>query len=424
MLSRVRDIIRRMKNIPGWILVGVLLFATSAHAQKLREPLRPGPYFLGYESEPSMDYGGRMIVSLHRGVSDLGAVFTRRFPYVAAAYEFPIALLISSVQHEVFGHGARAREYNLDPDYGFGLDASAYTTIDKDPKNNMDLANLCAGGTEADSVMAHRILLDLCDPDGGPACSIPLMFFAKMDFSLYVFSTAKPTEDSAVFTDDYESGNDIALYLVTRQAQRLGGSAVDVWNRDYDIDFDEPELKDTYNQMQSAAVWNMADPMMWASMFLYVRQHLIQGKRRTAAPALPLGPHAAITIGTRAAMSPDSVTRFADLYLLTDIGIFNVYGRDLQSTEQTTYGFGAAIQRLHLGEAVLLNLAGDLWKNPEGTEEFYDNDSGWNMSSEAQFALGGPVWLALKVGGKSEGFLPGLPSDSGVYGGAGVVVGF
>ncbi|MDI6775325.1 MAG: hypothetical protein QME60_08060 [Verrucomicrobiota bacterium] len=388
-----------------------------------------GPYFIGYETEPAMEAGGRLITTVHGAVSDAGWRIFKRLRGLPASHETLLGLYLSVVQHEVFGHGSRAREYKLNPEYGFGNDFSGYTEVKKDPRDNLQMVNLSSGGTEADSVLARRILLDMCRPGGWPACSVPLMFFAKTDLSLYVLSTSKPKADNGdaeerSFVNDYENGNDIAIYLASRQAQRLGGRAGDVWNRDYEIDFAEVELKESWNHARAAATWNLADPMLWGGMFLYIRRHLIQAKRATAAPAIPLGHGYGLTAGTRAALAPDSVTRFLDLYFLTPAGIFSVYGRDLTSTEETTMGFGAGVYHLRAGPALTLSLAGDVWRNPSAPEEFEQDDAGWNLSSEAEISLGGPVSLSFKAGGKSEGYFPGAPNDAGAYGGAGVVVAF
>src|SRR5687767_14847677 len=67
-------------------------------------------YFLGYETEPAMDFGGRTLTSLHSGLSrafgsirDMG----ERHPGLAPSWEFPVAAAILLVQHEVGGHGGR-----------------------------------------------------------------------------------------------------------------------------------------------------------------------------------------------------------------------------------------------------------------------------------------------------------------------------
>ena len=67
-------------------------------------------YFLGFETDPAMDYGGASVVSVHsllsRGISRVVPI-----SYAAPAYEFFFAAGLSTFQHEVFGHGSRGREF-------------------------------------------------------------------------------------------------------------------------------------------------------------------------------------------------------------------------------------------------------------------------------------------------------------------------
>ncbi len=427
-----------MKIIP--IAIGLLVL--SAHLHGADGPRttddgtdaarRWGPYFLGHESEPSMDYGGRVMTSLHTGVSDLGSILTRRFPYVAPAYEVPLALLVSTMQHEIHGHGSRAREYNLKPSYGFGLDFSAYTTIDRNPRNIEQLATLAAGGTEATAIQARRILLDLCRPGTLPASTVPLMWLSKLDLSLYIAVTSRPraTDDQSgsdhetSFIEEFENGNDIAIYLVTRQAARRQADPTDVWQRNYEIDFDDPILQTNYRQVQDVAIWNALDPMMWAAMFFYVKEHAIRGKRTIPTPALPFNERFAFTMGTRGAIGPQSVSRFLDLYLLTPSAVFSIYGRDLRSADQTTYGFGGGIHRMTPSALPLkASLSGDIWDFPAGPEDIYEG-VGWNVSGEIEFPVHTTMGLALKAGYKNKGYFPGTPTDAGAYMGGGVTARF
>ena len=67
----------------------------AASAESVDIGPRFGPFFLGHETEPSMDYGGRTIASLHTAACDLGWKLSRRMPYLAPAYEAPLAILFS-----------------------------------------------------------------------------------------------------------------------------------------------------------------------------------------------------------------------------------------------------------------------------------------------------------------------------------------
>jgi len=379
-------------------------------------------YFLGFESEPAMDYGGQDVVTVHSAISR-GLSKVVKTSYVAPAYEFFFAAGLSTFQHEVFGHGSRAREYSLDPEYSFGFDFSGGTGLNKDPTTVEQNIIIAAGGTEGDSVMAHRILMDLYTGDGTDGSKIPLMAIAKIDFSLYCLITPDPSSSRGDFQDAYTNGNDIAYYLTARQAQRGHANPADVWNNNYAVDFQDPMLKDNYDEARAAAIWNLVDPSALAAMVGYVADHVIDGKTQVRPPVVPLGGGFGMTVGTRAFLGPEEVTRFLDLYLITPGPLVMLYARDLQSSVDQTYGYGAGLYKIPVGSRVKLSLLGDLWQTPESAEKLYDG-TGWNTCGEVSTMFSDHVGVTCKLGDKSDGYFPGTPMAAGVYGGAGVLVAF
>jgi phosphohistidine phosphatase SixA len=389
-------------------------------------PDRPGdshaPYFLGWQSEPTMDASGRMVDSAQRGVSRAFAAIAPSRPGLAPAWEFPLAVFLSLVQHEVAGHGGRAREFDLRPSYGFGFDFSAYTTIAREPQTNEEVALLSVGGSEANSVLAHRALLALHGPDGAEGASFPLALVAKLDLTLYVAGTPSPTGSAAIREEmvlAFEQGNDVAIYLATRQAQRRGADPVSVWQRTFEIDFDEPRLRQDWRAVRRAATWNALDPALVAAGVAYFRHHVAGGAVRIRAPTLPLGPRARLGVGTRGALGPESVSRYLDLYLVTAGPLMRVYVRDLASSQERTWGTGARLHELRVGEVWKVSLVADWWQEPAAPEGFY-RGRGWHGGAEVEAPLAGRWGATIAGGAKSSGFLPGLPVASGAYLGAGL----
>ncbi len=348
----------------------------------------------------------------------------RPYCFFAPAYEVPLAIFWSTFQHEINGHGGRGRDFSLDPSYGFGLDLSAYTEVDVDPRSNEELAFLAGAGTEADSVMAHTIVLDAFRPEGVDAAAAPLLLLAKLDFSLYCLITPDPREPKGAgddFIDQYRDGNDIAIWLVTRQAQRTGGSASDVWNDRYTIDFADTLLNENYDDAYSTAIWNLLDPSMWALMVPYVWDHVVHGQRRIDEPVLPLGGGFGLSLGTRGFIGPSEVTRYLDLYLVTPLGLATLYVRDLDSSVDRAYGYGAGFHGLRLGRFAGLSITGDYWDQPDSAEAFFD-DGGWCAAGEVELSFT-PRWgVSVKGGYKERGYLPGTPVDEGAFFGAGLRV--
>lgn len=380
------------------------------------------PVFLGYETEPGMDFGGRTVASLHSVVSRaLGSIpALEQHPGVAPAYEFPVAAALLLIQHEVGGHGGRAREFGLGPSYVFNYDFSGGTSVDRAPETNEQNILLGAGGAEADGVLAHRILRDALRRDGVDGAKIPLALMTKLDLTLYILETADPEDEGEDgFVSQYQEGNDVAFYLVARQAQRRGADPEDVWNGVYAVDLSDPLLQEMSDDLRTAAIWNALDPSLVSAVYAYFRDHVIGGRVRVHPPVLRLGDGLGLTLGTRAALGPQEVSRFLDLHAATGWGILTFYIRDLDSSIDRTYGYGAAVHGLRLGDRLALSLQADTWDEPAAREGLYEG-TGWNASAELDARLG-PRWgLAAKVGSKSGGFFPGRPIDEGAYMGFGV----
>lgn len=407
------------------LIATLILLPTFAQAQTGPDEL--DPWFLGYETEPAMDFGGRTLASLQTGISrGIGSIkdIGERHPGVTPAWEFPVGAALLLVQHEVGGHGGRARELGLGPSYGFGFDFSGYTNTDRAPRTNEELLLLAAGGVEADQILARRVFLDLLRDQGTDAAKIPLALMAKLDLSLYVSTVPhpRPGDDEGDFSDEATSGNDMVLYLVGRQAQRRHAPAVDVWNGTYAIDFEDPLLEDNWDDARITAIWNVLDPTLVAGLFAYFRDHVLHGESRVRAPMLHAG-NVGLILGTRGALGPQSVSRFLDLHAATRLGVFTVYIRDLDSSIDRAYGFGAGVHGLRLGSRIDLGFSGDIWTEPESLERLSEGD-GWNATVEVNARLGARWGVSAKAGAKSDGFFPGLPQEDGAYVGLGVMGGW
>ncbi|HEY3175992.1 MAG TPA: hypothetical protein VGK94_09580 [Candidatus Polarisedimenticolia bacterium] len=383
------------------------------------------PYFLGWESEPTMDYGGRDVTSLHLGLCRAIGTMAHagRRPMLAAAWEVPFGLFLSVVQHEVMGHGGRAREFHLRPSYGAGLDFSFYTTIDKDPQSNEVTTLIAAGGTEADNILARRLLLDLYRPDGAEGAVVPLLIMAKIDLTLYALQTEKPDrhdrDRQKDFQDQFEEGNDMAYWIVGRQAQRVGADPTMVWEQDYNIDFSDTRVLDTWRDMRATALWNFLDPAVGASVYSWLSDHLRKGSPRIRPPVLRLGGGWGLTAATRGYLGPAEVSRFLDILATTPIGTMGAYLRDLDSADDRTYGWGFGLHRVRLARFMQMNLQGDSWREPEAIERA-SNGSRWNGSAEVEFLFADRWGFSAKGGYKKEGFYPGTPMDRGTYLGFGL----
>jgi hypothetical protein len=396
---------------------------TSVQARRGPD-VRFDPYLAAWSTEPAMACGGLTLASVQRfGGRLLGSTEgARQHPGIAAAWEFPFALGLSTVTHEVNGHGGRAREFGLDPYYGFDpLRLSAFTGTRRVPRSRDDIISISAAGTEADSVLANQLFVDLARPDGAEASTLPLALIAKLDLTLYVFTTARPDSANATdFRDQYQQGNDIANYLVGRQGQRRQLDLNDLWNQVADVDYSDPLLKKNSDAARIAAIWNVLDPVMILTTVEYVREHLDNGAVRVSAPMLQLGSAVGLSTGTRAFLAPSYVTRYLDVYARVPFGVGSFYVRDLDSSVARTWGWGAGFTYGPAGSRLSANLTADRWDEPASAEHG-DGRPGWNVSGEVRVPITPRFGVLVNAGHKTLGFVPGRPVNAGTYAGLGVL---
>jgi hypothetical protein len=383
------------------------------------------PYLAGWSSEPTMEYGGLVLASVQRlGSRLLGrSAAAREHPGLAAAWEIPLAQFLSIVTHEVNGHGGRGREFDLQPRYGFDLlRMAAYTGTLRSPTSRDEVVSISGAGTEADTVLASRLLADLARPGGADASTFALAAFGKLDLTLYAFLTSKP--DSATgpdFQQQFHDGNDIANYLVARQVQRRNGSLDDLWNQVSAVDVTDPLIGKTYDAARVAALWNALDPMLITTGIQYARQHLGKGDARIRVPMLELGHGVGLTAGTRAYLAPSYVTRYVDVYVRVPFGVGSVYGRDLDSSVARAWGWGGSFTVTPAASRVSANVTAERWDEPR-SDEHGAGRPGWHVSGEMRVPVGPRFGFQLTVGRKTAGFVPGRPVPEGTYAGVGVLV--
>jgi hypothetical protein len=259
------------------------------------------------------------------------------------------------------------------------------------------------------------VMLDLLRPEGTDGARIPLAFMSKLDLTVYVASAKRPGPG---LVNQFRDGNDVAYYLFSRQAEERGADPATVWDNTYVPIPEDPALDHNRQAARAAALWNLLDPSLAGAMVNYFRQHVIGGEARVHAPVLRAG-DIGFTVGTRAALGPQEVCRYLDLYAATRRRVLTLYVRDLDSSLNRTYGGGLGLYGLRLGSGLELGFAADAWKEPDSIKGPHTG-TGWNATGELDARLGDRWGLAAELGSKSEGFVPGLPISDGVYFGLGV----
>lgn len=419
---------RRRRTAAGLLLLLASGFAVADDAAEPAEPARrPGDVlYFGFETDPAMDAGGRTVASIQKGfglLMDRWAKGSKR-PGLRPAWEFPSALLLSLVQHEILGHGARGREFGLDPTYGFGWDLSAYTSIDIPPSTHDQEQALAAGGTESSNVVARRLLLESHRLGGTYGAAIPFLLISKLDLPLYVLLTDEPDAGDYGAEEDfigqYRSGNDMAVYLAGRQGARAGVDVADVWNRVYVPDTADPRLHADYRDLRLAALWNLLDPALIGATVQYFRDHVLDEDPAVEGFMLDAGRGVRLSMTTRSVLAPNAISHYLEMLIRTPRGLATAYVRDLDSGIDRTWGAGAGLHALRFGETASIGFDLESWTEPR-SEESTRTGSAWCVSAEAEITPSRHWGFALSAGTKSDGYLAGRPLGSGGFFGVGLL---
>ena len=192
------------------------------------EPPPVGTYQFIYDRNFTPYAGGENLLTLHRGIEKFEENSPLKekpgfLPGFSRAMELifgwlPINYMTMVVQHEVFGHGYRIRDFGKDvatvtkytfkvpPPFGPGGAATRFE-FKSDPSFSQALA-LTGGGVEATGILAHQLRMQWIKTGTLPAQEALLYSFSQGDLPAYVNSL----KSNFKILDDAE-GHDIKAYL-------------------------------------------------------------------------------------------------------------------------------------------------------------------------------------------------------------------
>lgn len=318
----------------------------------------------------------------------------------------PLSLVGTLVQHEVFGHGFRVREFTK-----FGYCVSHYSFFQPEggiastfyyhpEKEQPFLENVIAlGGTEANTVLAGRMRENYFEKGFMDGRLAPMYSLANCDLAEYIQLTAKKLHDK----ESNIEGNDIVSYLDT----------VNQMNPDNPV---------TITQLSKLSYLILLDPFYWGnqlSLFSYVlfgKEFPIPVFQKGAyrfVPAVspnltPFGPEVIIeqyfSIGTKPQRTYVRFTPYNNRGCL-GFGYKNLY---LQTVENT-----------HIGCII------DAWYAPKlpdlsASELYFTKQSSMRPGGQALLTIRQSIErfadckFGFDVGFKTKGYLIGTPIEKGV----------
>lgn len=399
---------------------------TQAQRPTLRIELLASPRF-------SMEEGTRTLASLRQFVFLYDDVLTSKLAFDETGWkrrslgitgrlvklvllDVPIDRFLQTVEHEVFGHGARAREEGQWPEFSFGLPIP-YSTLLSPAQQYSGMAfyeysglvdrdlPVTAGGIESNVFDAHFRAVRLLSDGGQMHYSDALQYFSAR----FVYVNRLLNTDVLGTHQNFGDPDEYARGLMQR---------FDLFGREAQIT--------TSQRLRRAWATTFVDPMWWWSATQLIVDYLGRGERWSTVPRLHLG-DAAISPLVRFNLSPFGAEHYLDIVITVPQLTVDAYVRAVSSGLALSIGTGARVLGWKPRPWLEVGGALDVWLQPELLPDYLNAFDGRQLPGISLMAEA--TWRPLKhwglvgqLGWKSSGYVMSLPARAGIFGFGGVAL--
>lgn len=376
--------------------------------------------------------GAHNIVTLHRGLYGLENRYLKArwfdendFVKKAAGITYRLAktILLDNVvdylgflgQHEVFGHGARYREFgftdngftlNLPPPYGNGKGWARTGRL----KGNRVVAPhertaMIFGGSESNIILSGIIRDNWLQRGSMNYRETFLYLYSANDLNAYILRTKYGLRG--------EGGNDVLNYLRTINS-----------HEGYP---DEEDYRLTLDKLAGYAWIGLLDPFQYYSLYTYFKTYLWSGKENHPFPMISLG-EVKYLPSFHPGLTPFGPELYFENFFTKDNKIFHFYVRSGEPTFHKFWGFGGRAVNLVQKKRLSLDSQIDIWKQPPvllGGPSLTESKGGWGgaVLGTVHYRLLGDssfLHLTVKAGYKTAGYLEGERLSEGLIFRAGI----
>lgn len=290
-------------------------------------------------------------------------------------------------QHEVFGHGARGREFGLS-----GLKYNVTPFSGATYFNNTQLLQLSlseqiafsAGGIEGDGILAKYLRDQWLNSKCMDTREANLYYRTSLDQTFYILNTKYYEKHSS-----FPAGHDIKEYIV--DVNRWYGSAVL-----------------TTQKLRKQALMDFFDPFFFYSLFS-MGDYVIEGNQAFEYPMIPIGAYCYLP-ALRLSLTP-----FGPEYQFLNFvkGIDNVIQATLRYGHtgfKRSYGLAVEATRLWTSDLLTFDGKVDIWNQPKlftSNAASAPNRFGGAISCIARYRLMDQLDLMGQIGYKTSGYMPG-----------------
>lgn len=333
----------------------------------------------------------------------------------------PLATFEAAVIHEVFGHGARARELGGGASYRFSLPGVYCAIFSTGSDTCVSTAHATTrpgvqdqalaftfGGLESNYLTAWWLNAHLVQTQGWMHHGDLLVYLRSKNAyaTSFVFDGALGSPGAG------EATNDVHNYVTELQ---------DRFNR-----WRPEDRSNIARRLQTAYLWNLADPTLLFAAYGTVVDTLFHGKRMTRLPLPSIGGTYVYPV-PRFNLSPFGAEHYVDVFFGRGGAVLDVYGRVGSSGLASYTGGGLRVLGWKPARAVGLGAELDVWDQPEVLPDVrgaYDrpNRFGVNVGALMDIGVIERVGVTARLAYKTSGYLMGQPLAEGVHGYVGLRV--
>jgi hypothetical protein len=304
-------------------------------------------------------------------------------------------------QHEVFGHGARAREFHL-PITKYVIrpfsGATYYTLYDFNKLNLHQKITFSAGGMEANTILSKRIRDRWLGSNRIDEREASLYLSSSMDQTFYILGTKGITH--------FSEGHDVDAYI----------SLVNTW-------YGKPSL--THSKLRHKVLINFLDPFFYYSWYS-LGNYIYDGSQALCDfPMIPLGNYRYLP-GARLALAPYGPEYQFLNFIKTPEHLIQATLRYGNTSGQVSTGATVDITRIWTSDLLNLDLNLSVWNQPKLFTQHAEPKHtrlGFATSIIARYQVVEKLDLMGQLGYKTTGFLEGETLKRGIIARIGLVLG-
>lgn len=391
-----------------------------------------GKYPLLIDKRYSSTVGAVNLISLHHGIYGLEnkvlkTAWQRESTFgqklLGITYRLNKTILLDNVidhmcfliQHEVFGHGSRYREfgytenrYELNLLFPYG-DSSGYASRGRPEPDRLTTVDehigMIIGGSEANTLLSNFLRYKWIQRGSINYRETILYLFAANDLSSYILRTRHKIRDS--------SGNDILSFL--RAINTYEGYP------------EEEDYKLTLDDLARHSLITLFNPFQYFSLYTYLFTYLWSGKENFEVPMINVW-GVKFLPSFRMGLTPFGTEFYFENFIQKSDKTINLFFRLGDPTFHKSWGLGLDVFNLVQTQRVSVQARLDIWKQPSillGGKEITVSRGGLGGAflGIAHFkmpAKDSNIHLVVQIGYKTAGFLEGEKISKGLIARGGV----